>query len=106
MVVESSTAFAWNVYAFHTDYAVPTNSTFVGPIIVSQASSAFAPGFVPEPSGNNTDTLANQAMMQNQYRNIGGVESLWVNQTTGSPSSSTPTGIQWAQINVTGGNIN
>src|SRR5207245_7171369 len=33
-------------------------------------------------------------------------ESLWVNHTTGTPSGSTPTGIQWAQIKVTGGTIN
>ena len=44
-------------------------------------------------------------MMQNQYRNISGVESLWVNHTTGTASASTPTGIQWAQINVTGGTV-
>jgi len=56
-------------------------------------------------SGNSIDTLADRAMMQNQYRNIGGVESLWVNHTIGTASTSTPTGIQWAQINVTGGNI-
>ena len=45
-------------------------------------------------------------MMQNQYRNIAGVESLWVNHTTGTASASTPTGIQWAQIDVTGAVIN
>ena len=107
MVADSTSLFAWEVYKFHPDYAVPSNSTFVGPTNVSQAAYVLAADTVPEPSGgNNTDTLADRAMMQNQYRNIGGVESLWVNHTTGTPSASTPTGIQWAQINVTGGTIN
>ena len=105
VVSESVTSFAWEVYKFHPDYSVPSNSTFLGPIEVSQAPYVTAADSVPEPSGNNTDTLADRAMMQNQYRNIGGVESIWVNHTTGTPSSSTPTGIQWAQINVTGGAI-
>src|SRR6266480_448384 len=106
IVAESNSLFAWEVYKFHPDYAVPANSTFIGPTNVSQAGYVGAADPVPEPSGNDIDTLADRAMMQNQYRNIGGVESLWVNHTTGMPSSSTPTGIQWAQINVTGGTIN
>src|SRR5438876_3730756 len=106
MVAESGTLYAWEVYKFHVDYAVPSNSTFTGPVNVSQTSYIGAADPVPEPFGNDTDTLADRAMMQNQYRNIGGVESLWVNHTTGTPSGSTPTGIQWAQINVTGGRIN
>jgi hypothetical protein len=106
VVAESVTAFAWEVYKFHPDYSVPGNSTFIGPTSVSQSSYVGAQDPVPSPGGNNTDTLADRAMMQNQYRNINGVESLWVNHTTGTPSSATPTGIQWAQINVTGGSIN
>jgi hypothetical protein len=43
-------------------------------------------------------------MMQAQYRNIGGTESLWVNHTVRT-SSTGPVGIQWAQINVTGGTV-
>ncbi|HXP35475.1 MAG TPA: hypothetical protein VN827_08010 [Chthoniobacterales bacterium] len=109
VVGESTTAFAWDVFKFHVDFAVPANSTLTGPVNVSQAAYVLAADTVPEPSGNDTDTLADRAMMQNQYRNIGGVESLWVNHTVGpagSGSVGTPTGIQWAQINVTGGTIN
>ncbi|MEK6304175.1 MAG: C25 family cysteine peptidase [Acidobacteriota bacterium] len=112
VVGESRTLFAWEVFKFHVDYVVPANSTFTGPTNVSQTIYALAAGIVPQPApGNNTDTLAERAMMQNQYRNIAGVESLWVNHTTGTSDTSgtgtpTPTGIQWAQINVTGGTIN
>jgi hypothetical protein len=104
MVAESQTAYAWEVYKFHVDYVVPSNSTLTGPINVSQTPYTGAADPVAS-SGNSIDTLSDRAMMQNQYRNIGGVESLWVNHTIGTASTSTPTGIQWAQINVTGGNI-
>jgi len=111
VVAESSTSlYAWRVYAFQPNYSNPASSTFLGPINVSQASYIVAANTVIEPSpGNATDTLADRAMMQNQYRNINGVESLWVNHTTGPAGisgSGLPTGIQWAQIDVTGGNIN
>jgi len=107
VVGESATLFAWEVFKFHVDYVTPANSTFTGPTNVTQASYATAASTVPEPApGNASDTLAERMMMQNQYRNIGGVESLWVNHTTGTPSASTPTGIQWGQINVTGATIN
>ncbi|HET9856236.1 MAG TPA: hypothetical protein VFP99_00230, partial [Chthoniobacterales bacterium] len=104
VVAESATAYAWEVYKFHVDYVVPSNSTLTGPTNVSQTSYTGAADPVAS-SGNNIDTLSDRAMMQNQYRNIGGVESLWVNHTIGTPSASTPTGIQWAQIDVTGGNV-
>jgi uncharacterized repeat protein (TIGR01451 family) len=47
------------------------------------------------------DSLEDRLMMQAQYRNISGVESLWVAHTVGS----VPLGVQWAQINVTGGTV-
>ncbi|NOT59852.1 MAG: hypothetical protein HOP19_06455 [Acidobacteria bacterium] len=107
LVAESNTAFAWEVFKFHADYVTPANSTFTGPTNVSQTAYTGAADPVPAPApGNNIDTLADRAMMQNQYRNIAGVESLWVNHTTGTVSATTPTGIQWAQINVTGGTVN
>ncbi len=105
-VGESRSAFAWEVFKFHADYDTVANSTFIGPTNVAQASYTTAASTVPQPPpGNMTDTLADRAMMQNQYRNIGGVQSLWVNHTTGTAGASTPTGVQWAQINVTGGTI-
>ena len=106
-VGESISLFSWEVFKFTPNYVTPASSTFTGPTSVAQASYTFAAGTVPEPApGNNSDTLADRAMMQNQYRNVAGVESLWVNHTTGTVSASTPTGIQWAQINVTGATIN
>jgi hypothetical protein len=106
VVGETNTGFAWEVFKFHVDYAVPGNSTFTGPTRVSQTPYTIAADLVPQPApGNQTDTLLDRAMMQNQYRNIRGVESLWLNHTTGTASASTPTGAQWVQINVTGGSV-
>ena len=105
-VGESQSLFAWEVFKFTPNYTTPASSTFTGPTNVSQTAYVTAASTVPEPApGNITDTLADRAMMQNQYRNIAGVESLWVNHTTGTASASTPTGVQWAQINVTGATI-
>lgn len=102
LVSESNTAFAFEVWRFHVDYT-GGGSTFTGPTNVSQTSYTVAAATVPTPQ-NSLDTLRERVMMQNQYRNIGGTESLWVNHTVRTPSSG-PTGIQWAQINVTGGTI-
>ena len=77
------------------------NTSLSAPIQVSQASYALAASTVPEPSpGNNADTLADRMMFLNQYRRLNSTESLWVQHTVGTASTSTPTGIQWAQIDV------
>lgn len=102
LVSESNTAFAFEVWKFHVDY-IGGGSTFTGPTNVSQTSYTVAAATVPTPQ-NSLDSLRERIMMQNQYRNIAGTESLWVNHTVRTPSSG-PTGIQWAQINVTGGTI-
>ena len=39
-------------------------------------------------------------MMQNQYRNLGGIESLWL-----AHAADAPTGIRWYQISVTSGTV-
>jgi hypothetical protein len=102
LVTESQTLFAFHVFKFHVDYS-GAGSTFTGPTNVSQTSYTVAPATATTPA-NALDTLRERLMMQAQYRNIGGVESLWVNHTVRS-SAAGPTGIQWAQINVTGGTI-
>ncbi len=105
-VSEDQIGYFWDVFKFHVDFTTPANSTFTGPTQVSQANYTVAASSVPEPApGNNSDSLADRAMFLNQYRNLNGTESLWVQHTTGTASAATPTGIQWAQINVTGGTI-
>jgi hypothetical protein len=103
LVSESSSLFAFEVWKFHVVYGGP-GSTFTGPTNVSQTNYTVGLPSVPS-SGNNLDALEERMMMQNQYRNLGGTESLWVNHTVRT-SSTGPNGIQWAQINVTGGTVN
>ena len=71
---------------------------------MSQTTYEVAPATVPTPA-NPLDTLRERMMMQAQYTNLGGVESLWVNHTVRCCGPATPTGIQWSQINVTGGTV-
>ena len=103
LVSESGSVFAFEVWKFHVVYGGP-GSTFTGPTNVSQTGYTVGLPTVPS-SGNNLDALEERLMMQNQYRNLGGTESLWVNHTVRT-SPTGPNGIQWAQINVTGGTIN
>jgi hypothetical protein len=103
LVSESQSLFAFEVFEFHVDYS-GSGSTFTGPTNVSQASYTVAAPTVPSP-GNSLDSLRERMMMQAQYTNIGGAESLWVNHTIGCCGSSLPTGIQWAQIDVTDGTV-
>lgn len=105
LAAESFTAFAFEVYKFHVNWVTPASSTFTGPTNVSQTSYIVSPATATTPA-NSVDTLLDRLMMQNQYRNIAGVESLWVAHTsgraTGSPALAS---VQWAQINISGGTI-
>ncbi len=92
----------FHVYKFHPDFGVPANSTYSGATIVSQAAYDFNFASSVPSSGNNLDTVSDRLLMQAQYRNINGVESLWVQHNVGQIGGG-PVGIQWAQINVTGG---
>ncbi len=102
-ISESGSVFGFDVFKFHVDWVTPASSTFTGPTTVSQTS--YTPVYgntVPQPgTATLLDSLEDRLMMQAQYRNISGTESLWVSHTVGSA----PTGVQWAQINVTGGTI-
>jgi len=54
---------------------------------------------VPQQGGEAVDALGDRLMMQLQYRNIGGVESLWANHTVAdSRAVGHPTGIRWYEI--------
>jgi hypothetical protein len=93
------------VWKFHVDYGVPANSTFTGPSDVTIASFGSGPGNVPEQTGNNLDTLTYRLMMQNQYQNVNGVESLWLTHTIGNGGNPNVAQVRWYQLNVTGGTV-
>jgi hypothetical protein len=86
----------------------PAAATFTGPTNVTVAQYREPPYLaptVPQLGGELLDSLGDRLMMQNQYRNINGVESLWNNHTVIVPSAGPQHAIRWYQLNVTGGTI-
>ncbi len=103
-------ASIWGVYdirvwKFHVDWTNNANSTFTGPTDVPISAFNASPSSVPESGGNNVDTLSYRLMMQNQYTNRGGTESLWLTHTVGNGGSPNVAQVRWYQLNVTGGAI-
>jgi hypothetical protein len=96
-------AYAIRTWKFHVDWTTPTNSTFTGPTNTSIATFNVGPSTVPERDGNPLDTLSYRLMMQNQYTNIGGRESLWLTHTVGNGGSVAQ--VRWYELPVTGGTI-
>ncbi|MGH9421994.1 MAG: hypothetical protein ACRD3J_18600, partial [Thermoanaerobaculia bacterium] len=80
---------ALTIYKFHVDWTRPSASTFTGPD-VPQSATSWPNDVVPDaPSqgGSSLDVLQIRAMVQNQYTNLGGVESLWVPHTVRRPGT-------------------
>jgi hypothetical protein len=102
---------ALSVYKFHVDWNTVANSTFSAADVPATATSWPNIGVTNPPSqgGAALDALHIRAMMQNQYTNIGGVESLWNTHTVrraNSPGDLTGFAApRWYQVDVTGGTI-
>ena len=97
------------VYKFHADWNSISSSTFSGPFpsLTATGWSQFtgAAGDVPTP-GNSIDTLYPRLMVQNQYSNIGGVESLWDAHTVGAAgATSSQAAVRYYQVKVTGDTV-
>jgi hypothetical protein len=105
-VQQSLTAFNFRVRTVTPGVNCGGGGTLSAATTVSQTSYTVASGdIVPQPGTTNTlASLGDRMMQKNQYRKVGGSESLWVVHTFRS-SPGGPTGSQWAQINVTGGTI-
>ena len=96
---------AISVYKFKVDWNSISTSSFTGPFLsIAPNSWGSPPSTVPAMGGNNNDTLALRLMMQNQYTNIGGVESLWNSHTVLGAAASTAAP-RYYQVNVTGGTV-
>jgi Carboxypeptidase regulatory-like domain/IPT/TIG domain len=97
---------ALTVYKFHVDWNRVSLSTFTGPDVPVAATSwpNASVGTAPTP-GNSLDTLEIRAMMQNQYANFGGVESLWTTHTVRRQDTGGFAAPRWYQVNVTGGTV-
>jgi len=117
-------ASVWNflnsvqIWKFHVDWGHPSQSSVTGPFNSTMSFWWEQYGRVvggntvttaPTPA-NSLDTLYPRVMVQNQYSNIGGVESLWDSHTVGAgnPTSSltsTQSAVRYYQFNVTGGTV-
>ncbi|PYQ49403.1 MAG: hypothetical protein DMF59_13725, partial [Acidobacteria bacterium] len=104
---------ALTVYKFHVDWDKTSLSTFTGPEVPINATSwpnANVPN-APSQGGNALDVLQIRAMMQNQYTNLGGAESLWLSHTVRRPGvdpMGVPNGFaapRWYQVGVAGGTV-
>src|SRR4051794_26944663 len=98
---------ALTVYKLHVDWAHLLASTFTGPDTPLAATSwpNAAVANAPSLGGNNLDVLQIRAMMQNQYTNMGGVESLWTTHTVRRANTTGFAASRWYQVDVTGGTV-
>ncbi len=107
-VQESLTSDAFNIRTISPGSCVSGGSLSGAVAVPHDTYNSFSQNIVPQPppanGGNDLDTIHNVLMQWVQYRKVGATESLWVNHTTYVTNSNTSP--QWAQIDVTGGNIN
>ncbi len=98
---------ALTVYKFKVDWNRLSLSTFTGPDTPLAATSWPNANVANAPSlgGNSLDVLPIRAMMQNQYTNIGGAESLWATHTIRRGNTTGFAAPRWYQVNVTGGTV-
>jgi hypothetical protein len=94
--ISGTTANNFQLWKFHVDWANPSNSTFTGPANIAVASFNQPSSNIPQKGSSETlDTLGDRLMMQLQYRNINGTQSLWASHTV---VSGGVTGIRWYEI--------
>jgi hypothetical protein len=113
-------ASVWNflnsvqIWKFHADWSHPSLSSVTGPFSSTMTfwwEQFLRSGVTTAPTpANALDTLYPRLMVQNQYSNIGGVESLWNSHTVGAgnpvtSATSTQSAVRYYQFNVTGGTV-
>ncbi|MEO8378199.1 MAG: carboxypeptidase regulatory-like domain-containing protein, partial [Acidobacteriota bacterium] len=100
---------ALSIYKFHSDWNSISLSTFTGPDVAIAATSWPNANVAAIPQSGTAQTLDNlsfRAMVQNQYTNIGGVESLWLPHTVRRGDTTGFAAPRWYQVLVTGGTVN
>jgi hypothetical protein len=109
------------VRRFHADFVTPANSTFGVSASHLPDGIITVNGFVDAedatngtdivPNGTATtaqflDTLGDKLMYPLIYQNLGGVESIYADQTVNNNQNGTgPTAVRWYQFDVTGNTI-
>jgi hypothetical protein len=93
------------VWKVHVDWNNTANSTLTGPSNVTLATWGIAGTSVPAKNGNALDTLRERLMVQSQYTNRSGAETVWLTHTVANPGNAALTSPRWYQLNVTGGTV-
>jgi hypothetical protein len=86
------------LWRFTPNFITPLNTTLDGPITLPAASFSPACGggtCIPQPSGQNLDSLADRLMYRLAYRNFGDHESMVINQ---SVTAGATVGVRWYEI--------
>ncbi|HVI06788.1 MAG TPA: choice-of-anchor D domain-containing protein [Candidatus Binatia bacterium] len=111
---KTTTSTTFNLWDFHTDWQIPTSSTFTQTVLTT---AAYEPGCylpanpvhtecVPEPStattGQYIDSVGDRFMPRMSYRNFGSYESFVVSHTVQPASSNQQTGIRWYELRGSG----
>jgi len=110
IVSESESAFAYEVHTATVNWSASPSPTLTLGSATDVGQQTYSPApqntdIVPQKgSGILVDSIGDRLMMQAQYENLNGTESLWVDHAV-QPSASAPTGIQWAQIHVANGAV-
>ncbi|MBM3129593.1 MAG: hypothetical protein FJ009_13320 [Chloroflexi bacterium] len=88
----------WSAFPPAATFTGPTNVLVNNFVMPCYAASTFH--CVPQlDTPQRVDGLGDRLMMQLQYRNFGGVESLWVNHTVADAAPiGYPTGVRWYEI--------
>jgi hypothetical protein len=99
---------ALSIYKFHVDWNSISLSTFTGPDVPTAATSwpnANVANVAQPGTATLLDALQIRAMVQNQYTNISGGESLWATHTVRRANTSGFAAPRWYQVNVSGGTV-
>lgn len=84
------------LWKFTVNWTTPSASTFSGPTHLTVASFTRPTYRIPQLNSSEAlDSLGDRLMMQLQYRNNAGVESLWANH---SVVSNSVTGLRWYEV--------
>jgi hypothetical protein len=97
-----------NLYKFHVDFVVPSNSTFTGPTTLTVTSytdaCATTGSCIVEPSpGEKLDALGDRLMYRLAYRNLGTFESMVANHSIkASGTGKAPAAVRWYEVRSPG----
>jgi hypothetical protein len=106
--MDLATSTKINLYQFHVNFAVPTSSTFTGPVQLTVPSytdaCATTGDCIIQPSpGEKLDALGDRLMYRLAYRNFGSHESMVVNHSIkGSGTGAAAASVRWYEVRSPG----